>query len=144
MAKKKKTRAKRRVMGVLGKAGVFIMAVPPIAGSLIGAAQLATRKTHAGFTTELTLASKLELGYCNFMNNLAHGFSFPQPYKTIVLSDVDGVNRGVDSGSINTPAGVHWITTGLGGIMLAVDRGIAMVLKRPVKIPGTNITLTGN
>jgi len=138
MAKKKKPRAKRRVMGILGKAGVVMMAIPPLAGSGINAVQRAVD------VDGLTLMGRFQTGFAIFINSMAEGYGFKQPYGLIQAKHDSGVTIQVNTAAINIPKGVWIQTTLIGALMLAQDRVVAFVLKRPVKVPGTNIVLTGN
>ena len=138
MAKKKKTRAKRRVMGVLGKAGVMVMALPPLVGSGVDAIM-------RGVDVEkISVMGRFSTAFAVFINNLAEGYGFEQPYGNITVKSEVGGAVLVNTRSINIPQGVWIKTTIIGGLMLAQDRIVAFLLKRPVKIPGTNMFLTGN
>lgn len=140
MAKKKKTRAKRRVLGFMGKMGAAVMVVPPLAGSAIMAANAVDERTSA---TPVTLMGQLTMGFQIWVNNLASGFSFPRVFDDVILKKAAG-GRGSFTTTTNVPQNAWWITTGLGGIMLLQDRVAAFLLKRPVKLMGTNFVLTGN
>lgn len=138
MAKKKKTRAKRRVMGVLGKAGVMVMAIPPLAGSGIDALARAVD------LEKVSVMGRFQTGFAVFINDLAEGYGFKQPYGNILVKSEAGGAVNVNTAAINIPKGVWISTTLIGGLMVAQDRLVAFLLKRPVKIPGTNMVLTGN
>ncbi|MCK4393437.1 hypothetical protein KAX17_11080 [Candidatus Bipolaricaulota bacterium] len=138
MGKKKKRRAKRRVMGVLGKAGVAVMALPPIAGSALGAIE------HVWDMENIPIVGKIQIGFATWLNGLAHGFGMSLPYGTLTVKDVNGTARLISVTVANVPKNLWWTTTGLGAIMIAQDRIIAWAMKRAVKLPGTNIVLTGS
>lgn len=139
MAKKKKTRAKRRVIGVLGKAGVVIMAIPPLVGSSVNAVARAVD------VKNVSVMGRFQTAFSVFINSMAEGYGFKQPYGNIIVAKEDGTgSTTVNTAALNVPRGVWLSTTLIGGLMLAQDRIIAFLLKRPVKIPGTNLTLTGN
>lgn len=138
MAKKKKTRAKRRVMGILGKGGVVVMAIPPLVGSAANAAQTAIDRP------DIRMAGRFNIAFSSFINGLARGYGIKEPFGVITVKTELGAPVSVNVVAGNIPKGV-WITTTLiGGLMVAQDRVLAFVLKRPVKVPGTNIVLTGN
>lgn len=138
MAKKKKTRAKRRVMGILGKAGVVVMAIPPLVGSGVNAVMRAVD------IEQVSVMGRFQVGFSVFINSLAEGYGFKQPYGNIIVKSEAGGSVSVNTDAINIPKGVWISTTLIGGLMLAQDRIVSFLLKRPVKIPGTNMVLTGN
>lgn len=140
---KKKTRAKRRVMGLLGKIGVTIMAVGPPVGAAIPAIKDATA-TFIGGVGDPTMGSRIEYGWNSWINNLSNGFGFGDIYPNTEIKKISGGAAVIVNTRSKLEPGVWWKLEGVGGVMLGVDRVVAWVLKRPVKLPGTNYTITGN
>lgn len=139
-AKKKKTRrrprkkrrtGKRRQLGVLGKAGVVVMAVPPLASSAIEAGVSASNKPE-----NWGLGDKALYGYYRFMNNLVSGFGLPNPYETMDVGGIANEPVGDGWGGANP----HLWTTVAGGIMFGIDVLVAKFAKTSARIGGIPMT----
>lgn len=135
MAKKKKGTRRRRLKGILTKAGALLMGVTPPAISAVEAAAYAASPVRQ----DLPIGDKLMLFATRMVNNLTAGFINKDVFPTIQLSGQAQPMRVGNGWDGNTP----WLwTTFTGGLMVAVDAIIGKITKSANKMGG--VTITGN
>lgn len=119
----------------------MIMGVAPLAGSAIAALERSTHPRTGALN--LTIPGKIMVFWGTFMNSLAKGFSLKEPYVNLDLHDITGAPISVSVHTTNIPDGLWWTTTITGGLMLAMDRIVALVTQSAVKSPIGGFYVTG-
>ena len=117
------------------------MAGAPLMGAGAEAISGATQRTMSGHTP--SVGARVFVGFGRFINSIAKGFGFKEPYGTIQVADDAGNMFNISVQAGNTPENVWWTTTFLGGFMVAIDRTIATLVKAAVKSPIGGFYLTG-
>lgn len=135
------TTKKRRTMGLMGKAGVFMAAVVPQLLVLTG---LAT-DTYNRYKAKWSLPSMIHFGLMEYVNAFSYGLFGAEVFKRAKAYDTQG--RPIDSavGTGNIPKGSLWYPIGIGTTQVGIDRVISWINgNRGVNIPGTRTRAIGN
>lgn len=139
MAKKKKGTRRRRLKGILTKAGALLMGVTPPAVSAVEAGAFAMNPQ----LRDLPIGDKILLFGTRLVNNLTAGFVGKDVFPEIRLSGQAGAMQVGNGWKVGEEQGLPWlITTATGAVMVGVDAIIGKITKSANKIGG--VTITGN
>lgn len=127
--KKRGGYARRKPMGLLGKAGIVMAGGVPLAMSSVHAANEVWVMSKLGTFTPLSLVG---FGLATWVNELAHGFVGWKPFPEWNVRYKTGATM---SHAINTgaPATAYGQVAIVGGLMVAIDKAIGMMTKKSTK-----------
>lgn len=138
----KRTGKKRHTMGIIGKLGVFNIAVMPLLIALFATLQ----DTFARVTKQnYSIVSGVYATLIEFVNTQAVGIGFNQPIKEMRISLKDGSQKTINPGAGGLPKGWAYPVYGVGFAQVLADRVVSLVNgNRGSNIPGTHYRAIGN